>query len=92
MNVKNINKRFKYLDKILDKDQDKKLYDKTKSLLKEYFKILKLMNKHNVLIGVSDEGTSIAEWQINNLETFIRIIPKSNNCIEIEFIKKEKNK
>ncbi|MDR1786070.1 MAG: hypothetical protein LBR23_06395, partial [Spirochaetaceae bacterium] len=59
-----LEKRFAYLSDVLEADQNRDLFIKTRDLLFEVFSCLNF--DKNPDIGVDDEGRSIAEWHDYN--------------------------
>ncbi|WP_010262245.1 hypothetical protein [Treponema primitia] len=79
-------KRFAYLAGVLEEDQDKELFETTKSVLSEVFEHLKFDKTPD--IGVDDSGRAIAEWHNYDDYTVISIIPFSADKILFEGLKK----
>jgi hypothetical protein len=79
-------KRFAYLAEVLEADQDRALFETTKSLLVGVFAHLSF--DKNPDIGVDDAGRAIAEWHNYDDYAAISIIPFSAEKILIEGIKK----
>jgi hypothetical protein len=79
-------KRFAYLAGVLEGDQNRMLFDTTKTLLLGVFAHLQFDKAPD--IGVDDDGRVIAEWHNYDDYTVISIIPFSAEKILFEGIKK----
>ena len=61
-----INKRFEYLDRNLDDDQNPKIYYKTKKAFKKFLKLVNFKYTKNEFIGVDHDGHVCIETDYPN--------------------------
>jgi hypothetical protein len=83
-----IDKRLTYLSGVLEEDQDRKLFEKTRNLISEALDYLDFDRIPD--IGVDDAGRTIAEWHNYDNYTVISLIPYSDDKIVFEGIKKNR--
>jgi hypothetical protein len=83
--TREIARRFDFLDKSLEEDQDREIYKLTKKLLLMLFKYITF--DICPYIGVTDSGQVIAEWHKINSFKIARLIPLSQKEVVFQGIK-----
>ncbi|MDR2111412.1 MAG: hypothetical protein LBP32_08915 [Spirochaetaceae bacterium] len=85
VHTKEIARRFEFLDKSLEDEQDRQVYNFTKKLLCRLLKYITIAICP--YIGVADSGQVIAEWHKHNGFKIARLIPLSPKEIVFQGVK-----